>query len=252
MIAMMIGCSEEDGGGGAGTGGPGGTAGTGGTAGSGGGAGTGGAPMVTLTATVTEAPSVDGMIFDGPPLEGVELCEADTTNCATTDAAGLAQIMVPANQEVTYTMSKDGFVSYVIGDVSEPPEIGTTWPMVSDALIVTESERLMMTWPSDSDGLLALAAFPLHPGVTWDVIDDTSIVYYMDADGVAQLDLTATTEFGRGGFYEVSAGVHEVEFGGTVTNCTAAIAWPGNAANQIRVPVRAGYFSYGSMNCEEP
>jgi hypothetical protein len=207
--------------------------------------------MVTLITTVTEAPSIDCELFDGPPLEGVEVCEADTTNCATTDASGVAQIMVPANQEITYTISKDGFAPYAIGDVSEPPSIGSTWPMISDALMMAEGERVGFTWPTD-DGLLPLAAFPLQAGVTWAIDDETTTVYYMDEACLAQTDLTATTSNGRGGFYDVSAGVREIDFGGAASNCTPAIAWPGNAANQIRVPVRAGHFAYGSMNCDAP
>jgi len=262
LLAMSIGCGEEDGGGGtagsggaAGSGGSGGSAGAGGEAGSGGEAGTGGAAgmdgTVGLTATVTEAPSVDCELFNGPPLEGVDLCEADTTNCATTDAAGVAQIRVPANQEVTYTLSKDGFVPYVVGDVSEPPVIGGTWPMISDALMEAVGERVGFTWPSD-DGLVPLAAFPLQAGVTWEIDDGTATVYYMDEACLAQTDLTATTSVGRGGFLDVSVGVREIEFGGAATNCTTGIAWPGAGANQIRVPVRAGHMGFGSMNCDPP
>ncbi len=254
LLAMSIGCSEDGGSGGsAGSGGAagsgGGAAGSGGEAGTGGAAGMGG--TVALTATVTEAPSIDCELFDGPALEGVELCEADTTNCALTNAAGFAQIMVPANQEVTYTLSKDGFAPYAIGDVSEPPSIGSTWPMLSDALMEAEGERVGFAWPSD-DGLLPLAAFPLQAGVTWEIDDGTATVYYMDEACLAQTDLTATTSGGRGGFYDVSVGVREIEFGGAAANCTPGIAWPGSAANQIRVPVRAGHFGYGSMNCDAP
>ena len=206
---------------------------------------------VSLSATVTEAPSIDCDLFNGPPLEGVDLCEADTTNCATTNAAGFAQIMVPANQEVTYTVSRDGFVPYAIGDVSEPPAITSTWPMISDSLMAAEGERVGFVWPSE-DGILPLAALPLQAGVTWDIDDETARVYYMDEACLAQTDLTATTTIGRGGFYDASVGVREIEFGGTATNCTTGIAWPGTAANQIRVPVRAGHFGYGSMSCDEP
>ena len=260
LLTMSIGCSEDGGGGGsAGSGGEagsgGGAAGAGGEAGSGGEAGTGGMAgmdgTVTLTATVTEAPSIDCELFDGPPLEGVDLCEADTTNCATTDAAGFAQIMLPANQEVTYTLSKEGFAPYVIGDVSEPPVIAGTWPMISDALMEAEGERVGFAWPSD-DGLVPLATLPLQAGVTWEIDDGTATVYYMDEACLAQTDLTATTSIGRGGFLDVSVGVREIEFGGAANNCTPGIAWPGTAANQIRVPVRAGHFGYGSMNCDAP
>lgn len=247
LLAMSIGCGDENSSGG--------TAGTGGAAGSGGQAGTGGAAgtsgTVALDATVTEAPSIDDELFDGPALEGVELCEADTTNCATTDAAGLAQIMVPANQEVTYTLSKDGFVPYVVGDLSESPGIGGTWPMIRDALMEAEGERVGFAWPSD-DGLVALAVSPRQAGVTWEIDDETTTVYYMDEDVVAQTDLTATTTVGRGGFYDASVGVRAVDFGGAATNCAAGTAWAGDAANQIRVPTRAGHISYGSMGCDEP
>ena len=252
LVGIPIGCSSSDGG--AGAGGSGGSPGTGGAAGMDGVAGNGGAAGMSgpalLTATVTEAPSLNDL-FGGRPLEGVELCEADTTNCATTDVLGLVQIMVPADQEVTYTVSKDGYVPYAIGDVSEPPSIGSTWPMISDSLMAEEAERVGFTWPSD-DGLVALAAFPLHAGVTWTIDDETTTVYYMDEDGWAQTDLTETTSFGRGGFYDATVGVREVDFGGAVANCTPAIAWPGDSENQIRVPARAGHIGYGSMECDEP
>ena len=61
-----------------------------------------------LSVTVTDAPSFED--FSGPPLEGVELCETDTTNCAMTDADGLASLMLPTDQEVSYTLSKEGYV----------------------------------------------------------------------------------------------------------------------------------------------
>ncbi len=252
-IAVAIGCRISDGG--AGSGGSGGSPGTGGASGMDGAAGNGGAAGMTegvvLTATVTQAPSLDDKLFDGPPLEGAELCEADTDNCATSDAAGAMQIMVRANQEITYTLSKDGFVTYLIGDVSEPPTLGATWPMISDALMATESERVGFDWPSE-DGLVALAVFDLQPGVTWETVGEESTLYYMDEDGIAQTDLSETTSFGRGGAYDVSPGVQVVEFGGAAMNCETAIAWPESGENRIRVPVRAEHISYGSMNCDDP
>ena len=100
--------------------------------------------------------------------------------------------------------------------------------------------------------LVALAAFPLQAGVVWDVDDETTTVYYMDEDSVAQADLTEKTSTGRGGFYDATAGTRVIDFGGAATNCTPGIAWPGTEANQIRVPVRAGHIGYGSMTCDEP
>lgn len=64
--------------------------------------------------------------------------------------------------------------------------------------------------------------------------------------------MTATTSVGRGGFYDVTTGMREVQYGGAITTCTPGIAWPGTGANQIRVPVRDGHISYGSMSCDQP
>ena len=249
LITVPIGCSDDKsdaGGGGAGA--PGGSG--GGAAGMG---GAGGLDTVTLSTMVTEAPSLDGQLFTGPPLEGVELCETDTTNCATTGMDGTASITLPAFQEFSFTLSKDGYAPYLAGDVSDVPVINTgSYPMLSDALMQQESERLMFEWPSDSTGLLALAAFPVQAGVVWGVDEQSAVAYYQDAEGVAQTDLTATTIFGRGGFYEVSEGVHEVDFGGAASNCSVRTAWPSGSAGQIRVPIRAGHLSFGSMDCDAP
>ena len=253
LIAWPIGCSDDasSGGGSGGDAGSGGEAGSGATGGSAGAGGMGGSgDTVLLSATVTRAPSIDDMLFGGPPFEEVELCEADTTNCSTTNALGFASIMVPANQEVTYTLSIAGYVPYFVGDVSDPPAITGTWPMISDALMEAEFQRIGLTWPSDSFGLLALGVDQV--GVTWEVLNENTIHYYMDENCIAHRELTATTSCSRGGHYEVGPGTHEVEFGGAATNCSPGIAWPGNAANQIRVPVRVGHIGWGNMRCDDP
>jgi hypothetical protein len=89
--------------------------------------------------------------------------------------------------------------------------------------------------------------------VTYDLVDATPDGYYQDEAGIPTPDLTATTSDGRGGFVEVSAGEHEVEFGGTATTCTLGFGWPADAANRIRVPIRVGYITAGIMNnCDAP
>ncbi|MBT8469725.1 MAG: hypothetical protein KJN97_13350, partial [Deltaproteobacteria bacterium] len=201
---------------------------------------------------VTEAPSIDAAIFTGPGLEGAELCETDTTNCATTDAAGLASIMLPADQEVSYTVSKDGYGPYLLGDVTDEPLPTTNWPLISDALLEADAMKVIVPYPWSPDGTLSLAAFSLRAGVTYELLDETATPFYTDEQQETTVGLTATTSTGRGGFFEVTPGEHQIEFGGTATNCTARIAWPGDAANRIRVPVRAGHLSFGSMDCDEP
>ncbi|MBW2379801.1 MAG: hypothetical protein JRG70_09690, partial [Deltaproteobacteria bacterium] len=236
----LVGCSDVGSGGDGGSGGAGGTAGNGGSGGAGG--------TVALSVSVTEAESLNPFVR-GSAFEGVELCETDTTNCATTDVDGAAEIMVSANQEISYTVSKDGYGPWLIGDVTDETLRTTFWPMFTDAMLADDAEAVEIpyTW---TGGLLALQVVPNMAGVTFDLLDETGIQYYADEAGINTLGLTATTTIGSGGFAEVSPGEPQVEFGGTATNCTPSIAWPGDAANQIKVSVRVGYISYGSMICD--
>jgi hypothetical protein len=202
-------------------------------------------PVVSVY--VTEAIGFDG---PRPPFEGVELCETDTTNCATTDAEGLAQITVPAFQEVTYTVSKEGFAPYLLADVTDETLRTTFWPMFSDELWEDFSDALMTPYPWTGGGMF-LQVHPNIEGVTFLLVNETAKQYYNEVGGWS-LDLTSTTSSGQGGFVEVPPGEYQVEFGGTATNCTPEIAWPGDAPNRIRVQVRAGHFGYGSMACDGP
>lgn len=101
----------------------------------------------------------------------------------------------------------------------------------------------MVPYPFGPDGVISLAASSLREGAKYDLIDETATPFYTDEQQENTLGLTATTSTGRGGFFEVAPGEHQIEFGGTATNCAPGIAWPGDAANRIRVPVRAGHLS---------
>ena len=94
-----------------------------------------------------------------------------------------------------------------------------------------------------------LRALPKRAGVTCEIDTETAKPFYYDEDDLPSLDLTATTSNGDCGFAEVTPGVHEIEFGGTATNCEASIAWPTDLANAIKVPARDGHLTYGSMLC---
>jgi hypothetical protein len=250
LVAVpLFGCGDETAAAG-GDGGDGGTAGSGGMGGAAGMGGTGGDPVGELSVTVTEAIGFDG---PRPPFEGVELCETDTTNCDTTDASGIATIDVPLNQEISYTLSKDGFAPYLIGDVTDETFRGTTWPMFNDMLWEGFSDALMTPYPWTDGGIL-LQVHPNMEGVTFDLVNETAKQYYQAEGGGWSLDLTSTTSGGQGqgGFVEVPPGEYLVEFGGTAKRCTAEIGWPVGAANRISVQVRAGHFAYGSMTCDGP
>jgi hypothetical protein len=100
-IALMAGCSDENG-----EGGDGGTAGTGGSSGTGGG---GGVDTVALSVQIS---GFSGAGLLGP-LEGVEICEFGTNNCVQTDDDGNATIDLPINEEVMFTTVKEGYASYL-------------------------------------------------------------------------------------------------------------------------------------------
>lgn len=215
-------------------------------------------PTVQFLERIQEA--VPGSIMrHGPPLEGVEVCETDTSNCVTTDANGEARLSLPANQEISVTLTKDGYVPYLIRNVtSNKSDIGAKRAMISNAQMADISEDLMIPYPW-TGGWVYLRAWSnlsevgILEGITYDLVDETAKQYYVDEDGYPTLGLTATTKWGVGGFLEVTPGEHQFDYGGTATNCRPGASWPADAANRIKVRARTGYITYGSwVGCEEP
>ena len=86
--------------------------------------------------------------------------------------------------------------------------------------------------------------------MTFDLVDETARGFYADEEGSWSLDATATTSTGLGGFVEVPPGEYQVEVGGTATICAPVIAWSGDAANRIKVPVKVGSVTIANMNCD--
>ena len=252
-VMPLVGCGETEGdggnGGSAGTGGMGGEAGTGGMGGDGGGSGMGG--TVELFLITYEG---DGW-GAGPPLEGVAVCQTDTPNCTTSDVNGQARLLLPANQEISYTLTKDGHMGWMAGDVTDErfgAEGGPRLPMFTNEQIEAFAEANGIPYPL-TGGVTSHHMNPVRiAGVTYDLVDTTGLEYYMDDDAERTLrfDLTATTSEGFGGSWEVPPGNHQVEFGGAATNCSVAIAWPGNAPNRVKVPIKVGFFTLASMNCD--
>jgi hypothetical protein len=234
LVAVMVGCATESGD----------AAGTGGSAGS---AGTGGAATISVDFNIKSS--------EPEPLEGAEICVADTENCVTTDEEGDATIELPFNMEVLYTVSKDGYVPELYADVTElgfGTSRGHTLFTVQE--IAEGAVDIGTVWPHEGTGWLALGVNLV--GVTFTLIGDARAPWYADADGNGStvIDATTTGSIGgaRGGFVEVAPGVHEAEYGGTATDCVVGIGWPSAGANRIRVPVRDGYLSFGSMSCDAP
>jgi hypothetical protein len=114
-------------------------------------------------------------------------------------------------------------------------------------------------------GIVTFARIPTGwAGVTFQpvgsTIDDVGEEFYYDRETSRySLDIVATTApplawqlaLAEGGFTEVTPGEHQFEFGGTAGDCPVpSHGLPGNAPNQIRVPVLEGHISYASLRCE--
>ena len=86
-------------------------------------------------------------------------------------------------------------------------------------------------------------------GATLELVGATGIAFYEEQFLNPSTELEATTEFGAGGFMEVTPGEREIQLGGTVQGCVPARAWPSDEPNRIRFPVRAGYLTVVSVTC---
>ena len=202
-------------------------------------------------------------------LAGVEICELGSNNCVETDVNGRAEITVPRDQEIVFTLEKDGYGSILRPDVSDEtvgPSIvvdPVEARMYPDDQLAEIAERLGVRYPW-TDGVVGFNV-PNNPlvggtfapvGATVGVVGES--FYYDVGLREYRLDLSATTgvdgahrlPLHEGGFLEVAPGEHLFEYGGTASGCTSSWGWRADASNRVRVPVRTGFVTYTSMVCD--
>jgi hypothetical protein len=200
---------------------------------------------------------------DDVTVSGAEVCVADTSNCGTTDADGLVELTLPANSEVTLTVTADGYSPVVSPQLTtdvDSAEIRTA--LLTESVASLLAGVLGTPYPFEGVGAIAISVLtpPITandngiPGVT--CVLDNEATYYLDENGFPSFDLTATARpDGVCGYVEMAPGEYEVSLGGTASNCVPVSAWPGSGADSIRVPVRAGSFTQAFVVCdavEEP
>jgi len=168
--------------------------------------------------------------------EGVEICEADTENCVTTDPFGEAELDVRSNKEVTFTLEKEGFGPFLFGDVSDGTfGIGggtVFFRMFPNDQLAAITAQLQTPYPWEG-GMVGLGVSGVVAGVMFTPVGSTiemvgEVFYFDEPSRQYSLDLEATTAvigqrslpFGEGGFTEVTPGEQQFEFGGTVDDCT--------------------------------
>lgn len=221
--------------------------GTGGTGGS--------ADTVTVDLTVVE---FEPLTTD-TPLEGAEVCVADTTNCATSDADGMVTMVVPANAEIVFEVTATGYGPTLTPQTTTDQDVATQLsPLLADSVVGLLAGILDTPYPFEGTGVIAISTL-VEPvgadgngigGVTY-TPDQTLTSFYLDQDEIPRVEATATAEpSGAGGFIEVAPGTYEVTLGGTASNCVVVAGWPGNGAGSVRLPVRAGFITQGIVTCD--
>jgi hypothetical protein len=247
-----FGCGEGDGGGGAG-----GVGGVGGAGGQG-----GGAELVPASLYVF---AFDPIPLEAP-IEGAVICQVGADNCVKSDKLGWATIYFPADQEIAFTVEKEGYGPWVYSNVADEyfPE-GYRVPLYTHEYSASIAEALQTPYPWKG-GIVGLVRwFSPNSGVKFLPVGPTAEAvgeaFYFDAATLQySLELEATTKYfglpdaplAEGGFTEVVPGVHQFEFVGTAGDCPhASWGWPGDAPNRLRVLVMEGHTTYGSVRCDE-
>jgi hypothetical protein len=199
------------------------------------------------------------------PLEGVQLCEANTDNCALTDANGSAAIALPINQEISYTMRKNGYDSILVPDIIPANGISTYWDLkgFQMELVADLYASVMSPYPRRGTGEIYIGQTPgaAREGVTYDLAGATGKRYYEEGDILEgdyswRLDLTATTANGAGGFVEITPGRFRIQFGGATSGCLPVPlnggGWPADIENSVWVPVMEDHVTFVQVVCGAP
>jgi len=197
-------------------------------------------------------------ITDNTFVEGARACVegADPDNCVMTNEDGRATLMLPRNQEVVWTLTKEDYASYVLaddtGDEWVPDTVTVT--MITDSWARRVAVPFGRTHPPVGTGIVVVGATEPVVGAELRLVDGSGEeeVFYSDPDYTPQPDLDHMTSSGVGGFFDVEPGEVEVEILGETDHCRAELGWQTSANNRMRVPVREGRHTYATFRCEPP
>jgi hypothetical protein len=210
-------------------------------------------PAPSTTAPYTLAVSSSPAPGDpGPPLEGAELCETDTANCALSDARGRVTIQLPIGEQTSYTLEKERHASYLVPLVMPAEGVVFAFTMPTDEHMVAQFKRVMSPYPMIGTGMVGVALEPRFAGAAFELAYATGKAFYNDEEGRRSLDLTETTSFGYGGFVEVPPGEFQINLGGTAQQCDLGSRWPGDVENSVAFPIRENYVTGLTVNCLPP
>lgn len=208
---------------------------------------------VNVTVNGAEDPFGDAVV-----LEGAEVCQDGTDNCAMTNADGEATLQIPGNEEFAYAVTPPPayfpLLSPQVSDSDIP--LSPSLTVFSETTLMAFAGLLNTDFPPTT-GTIGMVVyqnpFPETtgiPGVSFELIEGTGVPYYLNASNLPDATLTETVENGSGGFVEASEGTVEIGLSGT-QNCERPYnAWPGSEPNQFRLPSRAGFLTVPVAWCD--
>ena len=212
---------------------------------------TGGCNEVTVSDTAPlklDILSLDEPSGDPVPLKGARLCQTDTTNCDTTNETGAATIQLPINEETSFTLVAENHVSNLVAVVM--PVAENDLLMRTNNYMEAQFGRLMIDDPMVDTGAILATRYVYAEGATFESESAEAVPFYAAEDGWWSLDLTETTNSGRGGFVEVPpSDRHTIRSGGTALDCSAGWGWPGEDKDSYRVPVQPNYLTLLLLYC---
>ena len=207
------------------------------------------AVTVNIAGTVTT-------ILGAQPHEGVEVCNAETNNCAFTDEVGLYSILAIANSETHARAVLDEHRSAIIPFQTE--ESPKTLPPISLSPNAVVS-ALFSTALLEEDSNMGMIAFSISNGILGDGINtpnivassahETAVVVYTAENGLPNRDLVETSINGGGIVVNVPPGTATIEFDGLAGNCTRLLGYGQPSA--LRTPVVAGEVSLIRIECAQ-
>ena len=211
---------------------------------------------IELSAVIKQA------TLQNDPWEGVEGCVADTDNCATSDSDGLLALDVAASSDVELVLTGDAdFYPHVIGfgTGDSDDEFALNAALESNFKLQMDRVDVVLDTEIDRDkGFLLLNARNARgdmdadvAGVTATISPDSGTqVLYSDEMGLISDD-TQTSSHGQVAVFELPIGSYTLTLSHATRTCTAWVSWPGDADNQVRVPIREGHVTQASAACPE-
>jgi hypothetical protein len=210
---------------------------------------------VTLSGKVTEY--VADSQAEGPPIAGVEVCQLASNNCALSDENGNYELPLLMNREVALSHLKDGFGPVLVARFSGMEDLVGNVVMATDAVLGEFASELDTPYPLVDTGALMVTTYRgpsadgnRIAGVSYALLGSNGRSYYLDDSGVPQTSLTQTQTPGAGGFVELAPVTVTLQLSGAAVNCTSEESWPAAASNAFRLPIRAGFITQSTINCE--